>query len=341
MTTSIFNFGYFRYFGSKRAAFTLVELLVVIVIIGVLAGLLLPAVNYAREAARRSQCINNQRNLGIAITNYAVSNNGLPGYLNQLKSLPLSWVVAILPEIEENKRYEILTADGANETNTVKALESSPPVLICPSAQLEQQSGTPPILSYVVNCGPDANSGKIDEDGKVATPITGNVARTFILFKDRRSDLTNINKKVKLDEIADGTGYTMFLSENIQAYSWYCLNPPLDELLIDTQPTRSKVGVASLGFIWTNLHGSHLRINEEHSIEPLSSIPDPTAEGYECHARPSSRHPGVVVTLYGDGSVKVLNDDCGRGIYLKAVCPDDDKAADDLGYGTVFSEDSW
>ena len=79
MTSNYFN----RYFG-KRGAFTLVELLIVVVIISMLAGLLIPAVNYAREAARRTQCINNQKNLGIGLSSYATNNNGLPGYLNQL-----------------------------------------------------------------------------------------------------------------------------------------------------------------------------------------------------------------------------------------------------------------
>src|SRR6185369_1987794 len=61
-----------------KRGFTLVELLVVIAIIGMLVGLLLPAVNAAREAARRNSCLNNIRNLGIALLNHAGTNRSLP-----------------------------------------------------------------------------------------------------------------------------------------------------------------------------------------------------------------------------------------------------------------------
>ncbi|MDR3196779.1 MAG: DUF1559 domain-containing protein, partial [Planctomycetaceae bacterium] len=298
MTSIYFN----RCFGLRRA-FTLVELLIVVVIISMLAALLIPAVNYAREAARRTQCINNQKNLGIALISYANSNNGLPGYLNQLGKYSdgtpriLSWVVAIMPEIEENKRYEFLTANDANTTtatdpayiNRMKAIESSPPVLICPSAYLQQRSGNP-ILSYVVNCGPEASSGG---------GINGDVAPTFTLFKDRRNYwitsantyLTSINKKVKLDEIVDGASNTVLLSENVQAWTWWNTSDVswhtannCDELPTTgtgTPNTRFKSAVASLGFVWSNLPHSgtysfYSKINTPLGTpdgEPLDSAP--------------------------------------------------------------------
>src|SRR5215208_6344831 len=85
--------------GRRHRGFTLVELLVVIAIIGILVALLLPAVQAAREAARRTQCTNNLKQLGIAMLNYESAKHELPPGLNEC--CWGTWQVAILPYLEE------------------------------------------------------------------------------------------------------------------------------------------------------------------------------------------------------------------------------------------------
>src|SRR5947208_3433039 len=97
---------------ARRAGFTLVELLVVIAIIGVLVALLLPAVQTAREAARRSQCTNNLRQMAIGLHNYHDVNQSFPLNYRPVTAGPYSWMQAILPYIEQANLYNQLTIGG-------------------------------------------------------------------------------------------------------------------------------------------------------------------------------------------------------------------------------------
>ena len=135
------------------SGFTLVELLVVIVIIGILISLLLPAVQSARESARRAQCLNNLKQLALALHNYhgayqyfpPSSNwNGIPPESGNTASLSLNWVIAILPFMEQQALFNSFTLSKPGPASgTVPVYITDPlnqaargsqlPAMLCPS----------------------------------------------------------------------------------------------------------------------------------------------------------------------------------------------------------------
>ncbi len=126
---------------TRTGGFTLVELLVVIAIIGVMVGLLLPAVQSAREAARRMSCSNNLKQMGLAIHNYHDSYNTFPIGSNQYNHNGMvdgrgfmGWAIAILPNIEQQNLYERYNplVDSLSSQNQV-VRETSIPTYNCPS----------------------------------------------------------------------------------------------------------------------------------------------------------------------------------------------------------------
>lgn len=130
----------FRGSRNHRSGFTLVELLVVIGIIGVLVGLLLPAVQAAREAARRMSCSNNMKQLGLALQNYESAFKVFPAQSTAPTSgkgftaRRGSWFTAVLPFVEQDGLFQSFDSsmhwhDPANE----EAVMSNVPTLLCPS----------------------------------------------------------------------------------------------------------------------------------------------------------------------------------------------------------------
>ena len=130
-----------------RRGFTLIELLVVIAIIAVLIALLLPAVQAAREAARRAQCVNNLKQLGLAVHNYLSVNNTFPPLMANfgIKNTglypeegggdwPLSWAVSILPNLEQQALYNSANVSfGAPQPQSNTLSQTRVAALICPS----------------------------------------------------------------------------------------------------------------------------------------------------------------------------------------------------------------
>jgi prepilin-type N-terminal cleavage/methylation domain-containing protein/prepilin-type processing-associated H-X9-DG protein len=152
----------------RPRGFTLIELLVVIAIIGVLVALLLPAVQAAREAARRMQCTNNLKQLGLAVHNYHSSNNVLPAQCMYPASANLSggwsfsWYLAILPNLEQGAVYNAvnfsLSPWGLEQTT---AAYNQIGTLLCPSESISSRpGGLTATSSYVGNYGgPGSISG--------------------------------------------------------------------------------------------------------------------------------------------------------------------------------------
>jgi prepilin-type N-terminal cleavage/methylation domain-containing protein len=180
----------------KRRAFTLVELLVVIAIIGVLVALLLPAVQAAREAARRASCLNNLTQLSIAIHNYEMAHGVYPPgtidaagpIMNVTTGYHHNWVVQILPYIEEQNAYNLLDKKLSiyHPTNAAVAA-NMPRLMACPSAGAR---GNVPCYAA---CHHDKEK-----------PIDANDNGVFFL-----------NSFVRYDDITDGSSHTIFIGEKL------------------------------------------------------------------------------------------------------------------------------
>jgi prepilin-type N-terminal cleavage/methylation domain-containing protein/prepilin-type processing-associated H-X9-DG protein len=186
-----------------RRGFTLVELLVVIAIIGILIALLLPAVQAAREAARRTQCENNLVQIGIALHQYESAHEVLPpGVVNAkgpIRSEPagyhMSWLVQILPYIDEGNAYRHIDFSvGVYDPKNAAVRRLSRSFVMCPSDAHSYRGGTQEVASSsYAGCHHD-----------VEAPI--DVNNHGVLF---------LNSHVGPRDIPDGSSYTLMAGEKV------------------------------------------------------------------------------------------------------------------------------
>jgi prepilin-type N-terminal cleavage/methylation domain-containing protein/prepilin-type processing-associated H-X9-DG protein len=309
----------------RRAAFTLVELLVVIAIIAVLIALLLPAVQAARESARRAQCENNEKQYGLAIQSYVGANKRLPpgrygcdGYRGAECLIAgsdwhyycqMSGFVLLLPYLEERTLYamlgplddqRLLTEDNGStpaavvwkmNPNKMQGLLARPPVFVCPSSQTLPAPVTntnPPSVTgtYAFVSGIYGPSYKIDAD-HVKLHNTG--AFVYIIVHTYRQITDGLSKTAFIGEIRDGHKDA---SRNI----WTIAERHTDSLRSTESLLNTPPGLPPP------------QVPNAYQDTSFSSLPWENG-GF------GSDHIGGANFLFGDGHVKFITDTVSKAAY--------------------------
>jgi prepilin-type N-terminal cleavage/methylation domain-containing protein/prepilin-type processing-associated H-X9-DG protein len=285
----------------RRSAFTLIEVLVVIAIIGILVGLMLPAVQRVRESAARLKCQNNLKQIGIALQNYHDRLNGFPaGYHTQVAAdnsdlgPGWGWAAYLLSDIEQTNllnqiRFDLQIYDPANANARVTTV----PTYLCPSDPGARDT-------FVVV---DAGGNPICSVAHASyVGINGVLGVSSDAFDNNGAFLRNMRMRVA--DICDGLSNTLFVGEratNMSNVTWTgaVTNAVVPDLRYSDP--ADQMANAELAPALVLSHGSrnHLPNN------PLVFDADAT----------SSYHIQGVNFLFGDGSVRGINSTINGLIY--------------------------
>ncbi len=304
---------------NRNRAFTLVELLVVIAIIGILVALLLPAVQSAREAARRTQCQNNMKQLGLALLNYETVHGQFPdGSVGRNPDSPncdyggfppgkapnrVAFFIRLFPYLEEGSVYagydfDVFFLQYTQDANSITSVPQ--PTLTCPSDepqvcyQCDGGRGQDVKGNYGLNWGP-GSFGCQNNAGDCSA-----VARPWCRFHFAPFHL---EYGAKLAQITDGTSKTLAMLEMLQA------------------PAPLGVTLDRRGRIWNDDSGCYqvMTLNTPNSSAPDVGACNPAnaavampclnvSTGRDHHLAARSRHPGGVHASLCDGSARFVSD---------------------------------
>jgi prepilin-type N-terminal cleavage/methylation domain-containing protein/prepilin-type processing-associated H-X9-DG protein len=289
-----------------RHGFTLVELLVVIAIIGVLVAMLLPAVQAAREAARRMTCLNNLKQIALGTQVYHDSHKEFPvGHMwanatSDNNGTGWSWGARILPQMEQGAAFSQISFDDnccvenpttPGETRNAAVIKTALPFFLCPTDAAPLVSRTPgadpgevvemATTSYSGNGGSFDNSHYNEQSDDMANGIFMRHRHPTIVGTTRASK--------RLKEIVDGTTNTILVTES----AW--------DVSISDEGIGEFVGRKRW---YGSRAGSNRMINEGvASMNPPNSAPNATIR-----RAAASMHPGGVNFAMVDGSVRYISE---------------------------------
>ena len=299
----------------RRHGFTLIELLVVIAIIAVLISLLLPAVQSAREAARKAQCLNNLKQIGLGLHNYhEIHNTFPPGYVSYFRrdsgdegtaeddiGPGWGWSSQILPQLEQRSihnaiNFSLTMTYAANETAQLSRISS----FLCPSdftpnkVPVRDESNSTTI--YAVGTSNFIGVYGVGEIGEA--PGRGN--GTF--FR---------NSRVGINQMTDGSSNTFIVGERSHNLSyatwtgraiggWLFTTSSFEGGTNKFDPEPEESFCMILGPI---------ELSEDDGMMRTPNYPSAHVEDYW------SRHPGGVNFLFGDGSVRFIKNTINEHIY--------------------------
>ncbi|PQO28804.1 DUF1559 domain-containing protein [Blastopirellula marina] len=265
-----------------RRGFTLVELLVVIAIIGVLIALLLPAVQQAREAARRTQCINNLKQVGLAVHNFHDTNGELPPSRVQYEYL--GWSALLLPFMEQNNLYDQIDLIKKYKDQTTAVQQTSVPGYVCPSRHKEGD------LTQVVQAI-NVNNGAVWDYATVSGPSGDN------------SIIRQARKEKGMLVVADGnkdkySSQTNFASINDGLTNTIMIGERHVQITKLRDETTGHDGPILSGWAYTTMRAAG-------PDYPLATSVRDDVDGVD-YLVFGSFHPGTVNFVMGDGSVRPI-----------------------------------
>ena len=312
-----------------RRGLTLIELVVALAIIGILIALLLPAIQAAREAARRAQCSNNLKQIGLAMHNYHSALGSLPASAvvkGQTAAAPVpgsprkdgvgagfSWMVPILPFIEQVALYDMLDFkgtpyDGSRSHKMVAQTYLS--VYQCPSYAGPKFSLAP---EY------PANSQALSNYAGLGASHAASLYRTEtepIGGKNHPNGVLGPGTWVRVRDVTDGTSNTLMVCETREEKyaAWFDgTTAAVVALAEQTSPKfehdQPKPGVAT-----------SLNYGDAKAVPPKAYLPAASHSGKDDWVHgPSSRHPGVANHVMTDGSVHAMANSIDAGVYKALV----------------------
>ena len=282
---------------ARRKAFTLVELLVVIAIIGVLVALLLPAVQAAREAARRTQCSNNLKQLGIAVHNFHDAYQFFPPahFSSSGQTKGATFFVPILPFIEQQAIYEKFDLTQAYDAGPNPAAAANAPSLkafVCPTRRTvgrlsDNQPQVGPTGDYAVVSVHRTPTGEFQHQWRTKEELLGAMVGTEV-------NGANYKMRSRMSEVTDGTSNTAILGEK--------------HIYVKDLHKGGSQGGSADGNIYltqqTNWYECHSVRNLGHPVGFAKGPQDNfSTERYKLFG---SWHPGICMFTLADGAVRQI-----------------------------------